>query len=884
MVEKMNVHVVTHTHWDREWYAPFEVFKGRLLELIDNLIEEMDNYPHFKHFMLDGQTVVLEDYLEERPQNKEKLVKLIRQGKIIVGPWYILPDEFLVTGEAMIRNFLIGQHVLESLNVPSMKIGYLPDMFGHNAYTPTILKDLGLKAAVVWRGVGDACRDTEFMWKSPNGDEMPTVSLLHGYGNGAHFGRSVSEMKDVFLKEIKFLSKHKTTNNILIMNGTDHEFPLYDLPKEFSNWQEEVKASIVHSTIEEYVNSMINEKPDLKAVYGELKDPKYEHTLKDITSTRIYLKTLNFDAQQLFIRYVEPLSALLFLNGEKVEPKEIENGWKLILKSQPHDSICGCSVDSVHRDVESRLRNSIEVGASLTAKYMRKISKGMEINVDLGIPLLVFNPYEHERISVVSTVIKAKDGADYEVFDENGEKCAAFMKPFASENEKMKVLSEMRNNDYLKFLTNLSDFQNVLAPSKAFYEAKTLTFQTNLPPLGFKMFYLKEKKTAKTEKREARNTEYENEFYVFHLNENGSFDLKDKTNGALYKALNYFEDIADAGDEYNFSPIDDDKPITNLNVKANVISVEEHEFLKKITVESNMELPKSLDKSRKTRTNEKTTVKIKITYTLYRNIPRIDVDLSLKNTASDHKLSFVVNIPEKLEEVKNDGYFGLVSHPVDMKIYDDSYAEEDISRYAMESFALFKGEKPKLLVTTRGIHEYESHLVKNETKVNFTILRSVGWLSRGDISVRKGNAGPELPTPEAQCIGEYNFRYSFAFIKEGSETEAYKTAKDFLLEPTAIMTYESREKADISVPNFKFDDNVFLSAFKISQDEKTVVMRWTNHSDNESKVRIESPFALRIEDSNTAEDPSKKGTSNEIITIEARKIKTVRFLSLYCLD
>ena len=878
MDEKINVHIVTHTHWDREWYAPFEIFKSRLLTLVDESIQNMEKHPKFRHFMLDGQTVVLEDYLKARPENKEKLNELIRENKIIVGPWYVLPDEFLVTGEAMIRNFLIGQDVLKSLNLPSMHVGYLPDMFGHNAYTPTVLKGLDLKAAVIWRGVGDACRDTEFVWKSPNGDEMLTVNLIHSYSNGAHFGKNISKMKEVFSKEIKSLSNHKTTNNILIMNGTDHEFPLYGLPQKFSSWGKEFKVNLTHSTIENYVDNVVRENPPLKKVYGELKDPKYEPVLKDVTSTRIYLKLLNFEAQQLFTRYAEPLSAYLWMSGENINiEEEINQGWKMILKSQPHDSICGCSVDAVHRDVESRLRNSIELGSSLVAKYMREISKGLNVDSNIGLPILVFNPYEHERISITSMYVPSLANNSYELVDDKGKKYESVVEStFNVEREKTgPLMNQMSEKDHLKSLAILSEFQSVSTPWNLFFSTpKMLTFEAKLPPLGFKVFYLKKSKEEENAENISKEPDFENEFYTFHLNEDGSFDLKDKLNDVFYKSLNYFEDVADAGDEYNFSPIEGDKPITSLNQDANVVSIRDLGFFKKVEVEKKLELPKSLYGSRKLRTKEKNPITFHIIYKLYRDLSRIDVDLMLKNTVLDHKLSFVAKLPEKLGEVKNDGYFGLVSHPSDLKVYDDSYTEEQISRYAMESFVLLKGNKCKLLVATRGIHEYETHTVKKETKLNFTLLRSVGWLSRDDLKTRKDHAGPAIQTPEAQCIGEYQYHYSFVLLRKGDESEAYRMAKDFLLDPIAIeIVGEQEEKRAFDIPKFKFDEGSFLSALKISQDGKAVVARWVSHSDSESKVHIESPFNLKVESSNLAEK-----TEKEILTgkkIELNSIKKV---------
>ena len=378
-MQKLKVHVVTHTHWDREWYLPFEVFRKRLVRLVDQLIDEMSKGDDFRYFMLDGQTVVLEDYLEIKPEMKDKLFDLIKSKRIGVGPWYILPDEFLITGEAFIRNYLVSQNLLKSFGISGMNIGYLPDMFGHSAFTPTVLKNLGLKSTVVWRGIGDASRKSEFIWESPNGDGILAINLLHSYSNGAHFGRNIDEVKEQFKKEVKTLSKDCTTNNILIMNGTDHEMPIFDLPSHFDKWGKETNVEYIHSTLDKYTESVLNAKPKLKEVIGELRSPKYEPILRDVTSTRMYLKLQNFMAEMLYQHYAEPLSAILNTLGEKINRNEVEYGWKLILKSQPHDSICGCSIDDVHRDVEYRLRNATQQGLILCIDSLMSLSEKVKV-------------------------------------------------------------------------------------------------------------------------------------------------------------------------------------------------------------------------------------------------------------------------------------------------------------------------------------------------------------------------------------------------------------------------------------------------------------------------------------------------------------------------
>lgn len=861
--KKIRAHVLSHTHWDREWYAAFETFRKRLLNLIDSLIENLPENPHFKHFMLDGQTIVLEDYLELRPQKKDELVELIREGKISVGPWYILPDEFLITGEALIRNFLIGKSVLDKLGIGGnvMKIGYLPDMFGHSAYTPVILKGLGFEGAVLWRGIGDKSRKTEFLWKAPNGDEILVINLIRSYSNGAHFGRDIELMKSVFKKEIEELSKHATTENILIMNGTDHEFPLFNLPERFQEWSEEFGAKIIHSSLQEYLKSVKSQKPELKTVEGELKDPKYEPVLKDITSTRIYLKLMNFEAQLLYQRYLEPLSTLFF-NEENSLPNEIEYGWKLILKSQPHDSICGCSIDKVHRDVDLRLSNALEIGLETLGSYLKKLSD--EDTSENEKVLIVYNPYERERVTVVKGIVALDPSKNYVVVDEEGNICETSVEPL-NPLETVDLLHRVGDNDYIQGSSFITQYITAISPNVAFgIKPVRISFMAQLPAIGFKKFTIKESEITRSV--DDVSTNFENKFYYFKLNEDGTFQAFDKQNNTLYEKMNFFEDVADAGDEYNFSPIPDDRAIAspkNVRMKG----VKNRGFSKEIDLLVEYEIPEELTNDRKARSERTVTVPIEVKYILFRDEPRIDVKLSLQNNAKDHKLMVGFHFPEKLDQVVNDGYFGLVKHPTSVEP-DENATEEVTSRYAMESFVSLSGEKGKLLITSRGLHEYETQITNEGLDLKLTLLRAVGWLSREDLLTRKGHAGPGIPTPEAQCIGRYNYRYSLRFLGDGSSEEMFDASRRFLLDPVLMETSEDTKIPTISF--FELEDGIHLSALKISQNKDAVIARFLNVSNVPRKIS----FRKDVEIVNLAEEPTGKIISEFVL--ESGKVLTVK--------
>jgi len=853
MGKNIKAHVVTHTHWDREWYMTYEIFRKRLLNLIDLLIENLPKKECFKHFMLDGQTVVLEDYLEMRPHKKDELVRLIKEGRISVGPWYILPDEFLIFGESFIRNFLVGKRVLEELGVEGMNIGYLPDMFGHNAYTPSILKGLGLKGAVIWRGVGRSCRETEFLWKSPNNDEIVTINLIRSYSNGAHFGRKVEDMKEVFKKEIEELSKHATTKNVLIMNGTDHEFPLFDLPRNFDEWSKELGTEIIHSSLEEYLNDVLNERPSLDVVIGELRDPKYEPVLKDVTSTRIYLKLKNFESQILYQRYLEPLSVL---STKKETLNEIEYGWKMILKSQPHDSICGCSLDRVHRDVDVRLSRAMEVGLSVMSDIFG------ELLDEEKEAIVVFNPYERERKAVVKGILNLDPNENWILVDDEGNSYDLYVEK-ANPIEFVNYLHTLGDNSYLEIIPFISRYLKASSTNVAFMmKPSRVIFQAPLPALGFKRFYLK-KGTSREMK--SGSPSLENDYYRFSLNDDGSFRVDDKVNGVTYGKLNFFEDIGDAGDEYNFSPVSEDVRVDRPD-SVKIERVRDLGFIKEIELFASYRIPRELARDRRTRSNETLMVPLKLKYILFRDEPRVDILVEIENKAKDHKFTTNFIFPEEVDKIMNDSYFGLVEHPTVLE-NDEEATEEIVPRYAMESFLAVLGNKGKYMITTRGLHEYEVQK-SGTTKISITLLRAIGWLSRGDLKTRKNHAGPYIPAPEAQCLGKYRYRYSFHILKEGSAEEMFENSKKFLLDPVLMPSSKLPENA---FPRFIAEEGVFLSTLKISHKRDGIIIRFFNPTDEKKKLSFERD----VEVVNMAEEPL--GVKARDITMKPGEIVTVKF-------
>jgi len=349
--------VVPHTHWDREWYRPFEHFRLWLGRVVDGVLETLEGDPGFASFTLDGQAIVLEDYLDVRPQNEARLRSLLRSGRLEVGPSYILPDEFLVGGEPLVRNLLIGRQVCERFGVAPSPVGYMPDSFGHPAQLPQILNGFGLESFVFSRGMGDQLDvvGPVFRWEAPNGGAVLAFQQLPHYGNFMQVSdaddaeRRVRGIADQFGPALERVG----VNEVLLCNGSDHlpiqpEMPAIcdELARRFDG------SEFTISSYAGYVDAV--GEVEVPSYSGELLGSRLQNILRGVNSSRLYLKQANERAVRRLLA-VETLASLQSLAGREAFPvPEFRLAWRDLLRNHPHDSICGCSCDETHRDMMVR--------------------------------------------------------------------------------------------------------------------------------------------------------------------------------------------------------------------------------------------------------------------------------------------------------------------------------------------------------------------------------------------------------------------------------------------------------------------------------------------------------------------------------------------------
>jgi mannosylglycerate hydrolase len=457
-MEKKNVgYIIPHTHWDREWRYPIWKNRMLLIEFMTELLNILDKDPKYKCFLLDGQVAPIEDYLEVVPQDRNRLTKYIKDGRIAVGPWYTLPDLYPLEGECLVRNLLKGIRVSQKYG-DYLNVGYNSFGWGQTAQFPQIYEGFGIDFIICAKKVSEErAPESEFMWEAPDGTRVLTSRLgkfargnfyFNTYlyakyginclssdykyspkisGVAMHNASSENCEEDHFVIESKkeynqeLLKKgieaawEATDETVLkthrlFLNGTDFSTPHPDLTKmieELNKLEEETE--FVNCRLEEYANKLHDyvDKDNLKVIKGELRDGPSCDCSGNALASRIYLKQLNKKVQNLVIHRAEPLAASIAMHGIAYPKGFFDVAWKYILEAHPHDSINGVTQDKTADDVENRLNQALEIGSVAYDKAVAETLKMINLSRydEKDTLLVVFNPHPWAVSEVIKTCI-----------------------------------------------------------------------------------------------------------------------------------------------------------------------------------------------------------------------------------------------------------------------------------------------------------------------------------------------------------------------------------------------------------------------------------------------------------------------------------------------
>lgn len=754
------IHLIQHTHWDREWYFTENDSKALLYYFMEDLMSRLEADNNIGPFILDAQTVMLDDYFEVAPENKFRLEKLINDNRILIGPWYTQTDFLTVSAESITRNLLLGLIDCRKMG-KALEVGYIPDSFGQMAQLPMLLNQFNIDKAVLWRGWSERLvANSEFTWSSQDGSKVTTAVFPWGYGCAKWLPTDKHSITDAIVARAQKQCQFAATQQVMLPNGNDQSPFEYQIPGllEHVN-QSQDEFHFVNSSFGEYFAALSNEQHLLPEFSGEMLDPKYMRIHRGIFSTRMDIKQANARLEQLLSRQLEPLLALNYSQGLPYPQSAINAIWRSAMKSHAHDSIGGCNSDRVNAMVLNRLESGIEMAEQLLELNFRKLTEGIEAQV-AGTKVVVFNSVPKARDSLVELTIYTPH--QQVAFVDGEGQPLRYQIISESQQDMSTIIQELSNNTTTTWYRKLELAVEVTA----------------IPACGYTTIYLQEETdnagelpVTVSQAKRITNPWFELE----HLADN-TIRLTDLRNNRHYSNAFELVDGSDEGDNYNFSPLANDWLLSSHDCRQQV-EVATGELFSTLKVSFEFELPADLAERKQGKRS--VTLPVCMTLTLRQDRPSIDCKVELNNTALDHRIQirFPTGIANALHYA--DQPFGLITRetvPQELALWQqEEWTEAPIANYPMQSMVLQRDESAGLAVVTQGLREYEFAQTEPET-IAVTLFRSVGWLGQPNLTYRPGRAsGMVLPSPDSQIQGEHCFELSVVPFSAEAETAFWRT-------------------------------------------------------------------------------------------------------------
>ncbi|MBB3130510.1 alpha-mannosidase [Paenibacillus rhizosphaerae] len=866
---KRTAHIISHTHWDREWYLPYEKHHVRLIRLMDVLMDTLENDTEYKSFYLDGQTIILEDYLQVRPEQKERLEKYIREGRIFIGPWYILQDAFLTSGEANIRNMQIGHKDARRYGQIS-KVGYFPDTFGIVGQAPQLMRQSGIDNALFGRGVkptgfNNTVADSEYessfselIWEGPDGSKVLGILFANWYSNGNEIPADPEEAKVFWDRKLADAEKYASTPELLFMNGCDHQPIQTDLAEALETARKLYPdTEFVHSNFPQYLESVKgHQENELSVVRGELRSQRTDGwgTLVNTASARVYLKQMNQHGQALLEKVAEPLAAYAHLTGQAYPHHLFTYAWKTLMQNHPHDSICGCSVDEVHREMVTRFAKSRDVAESIIEDSKRAVAEAVDTSSfaqygEDALPFVVFNTTGWERTGTVSVELDVQ-----RIYFRDGIPLDEISRRIQALELGERVVLDPSGKPVPFTLEDLGQRFGYDLPDDRFRQpymarAVRITLQAGaVPAHGLRAYALVSGQSAAQHSDNASaslitgNNVMENSILRVAAQPNGSLTVTDKRNGREYRDLLVYEDTGDIGNEYMYKQPEGETPLTTRDVQASIRVVEDTPYRATLEIVHDWEVPASADEllqkeqievvyypERKAqRVKETVPMKIRTLVRLEKDGKGVKVEASFNNQAKDHRVRALLPTDIEASRHRVDSMFEIVTRDNQPAIewQNPSNAQHQ------QAFVDVSGETAGLAVANLGLNEYEV-LRDGRNTIAVTLLRSVGEL---------GDWG-WFPTPEAQCLGEHAVQLEIIpHDGHGEESGAYAEAYQFQIPWTSVQTgIHAGDLSAVHVPFAWSGEGVAFSAWTVNEDSGDHMLRWYNMKQQPASLRLEWP-------------------------------------------
>lgn len=900
---KRKIHVIPHSHWDREWYFTTSRSKVYLMKDLGDVLNTLENDPEFKYFMVDAQGSLLDDYIKWRPQDKERISKLVNDGRLVIGPWYTQTDQLVISGESIVRNMYYGMKRCESFG-KYMNVGYVPDSFGQSGNMPQIYRQFGIEDTLFWRGVSDdMVKHTDYNWRGDDGSVVFTTQIPFGYYIGGNIPEEPEENEEFWQKEcLEKAGGRSATRHIYFPNGFDQAPVRTNLPQLVKERNEkDPENEYVISCIEDYIKDVKSENPELEEVQGELVIAKHMRIHKSIFSSRSDLKVMNTQIQNYVTNVMEPLLTISYNLGNEYPHEAVAEIWKLLFENAAHDSIGSCISDTANEDVYVRYKQARDIAVNLVELHSRLIATNVKNDADMTFTAINTLPQKRKDTVIVKTYVP---GGKFAIIDEKG-------------NDVDYTIIKSRDlTDYVLSQTIMLD------PSRKFYVPDqvlevTMAIKANdVPALGYVQYSIDTQKDS--HKETADKKVLENKYYTIEVEENGSLTIVDKANNVTYKNQGILVENGDDGDSFNYSPPRKDMEVFSNESKCTV-KISGSDIYDQAEIHFDMVVPADLDERAEGKVS--VTMLVDMTVALRKDSKVIDFNVKVDNKGLSHRLCVLFDSQIVSAFNYADQQFGLIKRPnyyeKEMKLYMESmnnktekkagiqelanwandqstWQEPPISIEPTQYYVSLTDGKTGIAVIPQGVREYE---VLDDSKIRLTLFRTYGFMGKENLIYRPGRASGEriIETPAAQLLKEMEFNFGFtSYAGDINDSDIDTLAKQYntnlevytyaeFLNGRLIFSQREIEGQNAKIHSlFETEGNLVVSAVKKAEEDDGYIIRLYNgkdHKDLDDKIKfnfdIKEAYYTNLKEEKTEEIKVENNT------ISVKELSHCKFVTIW---
>lgn len=844
---KKDVYVVAHSHWDAEWYFTCEDSNILLIENVDYLMDLLERDKDFQSYSFDGLSIILDEYLEVRPEQRARLQKLISDRRLFVGPWYTQTDSLLVRSESLARNLIYGVKTAQSFG-HSMNIGYLPDIFGQHAYLPSFFTDLGIEYSVLQRGLytDQIRKDLNFYWRSPNMKKIATNCMYFGYGPGKFLSDETSYVEHRLLPILNQLGEMNTnTDRLLLPSGGDQVLANKTFPSTVKKLNAlDLGYNFKMSNFEDYMDDVFSESTFDNIIDGELYACQKSRIHRTCHSTRVDMKQQTHTTEHLLLDQLEPLLVIAQNLGMEYPKAHMKSLWKKVFASHAHNGVEATNADQVNANVKNRLASVERSARSLINLYKKKITKEISNKLGQSNLLVVFNCDIHKLEQLVSVVVFTKEPQFSIVHSESNEQVNFSIKE-----------QEALDGGQIVIVTAQGE---KLEKVPDYYRSEILVDIKSVGALGYDTYRIEEKQASKEVAQTSINNTIENEYFAVSMNDNHLSLTQKSSNEEIHDFIE-FVDCCDDGDEFDFAPLANDYEIRNK--EFTLLETKQADLFQKMVVKSELLLPK--DKAARI-AREFEVCPVETTIEVRKGETFVRVTHAFENKAVEHRLRvhLKTNIKDNTYSYADQGY-SIIRRESENQYEKDwkelKFVEKPVPIYTMENTVFMKSDNERMGLITKGIKEYE--VIQSENAIALTLFRSVGLLGKDDTLWRPGRASginnKVVHTPDALMLQPLTFEYAITMSENLSDTAIYDEICAYqehwlTYQMQNLNTFEERlERFMIPLS----DNEIAAKNSMIEIDNKSIFMSMCKdgESNNEMHIRLFNPtqtaqsFTLNIQ-------------------------------------